>query len=123
MLLLYIVPVYLVPYVLMLADDDGRFVLPQHEDVVRKVLKQILFGCQVEPGIGVWIIDINHKSEVEAFMYRLSDSRMGEYGFLEFIDRITVLDGDTGNDDDLRRRISQQVATDDSAVHVCQELA
>ena len=34
-------------------------------------------------------------------MYRLSDSRMGKYGFLEFIDRITVLDGDTGNDDDL----------------------
>ena len=32
-------------------------------------------------------------------MYRLSDSRMGKYGFLEFIDRITVLDGDTGNDD------------------------
>ena len=56
-------------------------------------------------------------------MYRLSDSRMGEYGFLEFIYRITVLDGDTGNDDDLRRRISQQVATDDPAVHVCQERA
>ena len=29
-------------------------------------------------------------------MYHLSDSRMGKYGFLEFIDRITVLDGDTG---------------------------
>ena len=56
-------------------------------------------------------------------MYRLSDSRMGKYGFLEFIDRITVLDGDTGNDDDLRCRISHQMATDDLAVHVCQELA
>ena len=48
-------------------------------------------------------------------MYRLSDSRMGKYGFLEFIDRITVLDGDTGNDDDLRCRISHQMATDDLA--------
>ena len=56
-------------------------------------------------------------------MYRLSDGRMGEYGFLEFIDRIAVLDGDTGNDDDLRCRISHQMATDDLAVHVCQELA
>ena len=41
-------------------DDDGRFVLPQHEDVVRKVLEQILLGCQVEPGIRVWIVDIKH---------------------------------------------------------------
>ena len=56
-------------------------------------------------------------------MYRLSDSRMGKYGFLEFIDRITVFDGDTGNDDDLLCRISHQMATDDLAVHVCQELA
>ena len=60
MLLLNIVSVYLVPYVLVLTDDDGRFVLPQHEDVVRKVLEQILLGCQVEPGIRVWIVDIKH---------------------------------------------------------------
>ena len=60
MLLLNLVSVYLVPYVLVLADDDGRFVLPQHEDVVRKVLEQILLGSQVEPGIRVWIVDIKH---------------------------------------------------------------
>lgn len=60
MLLLNIVSVYLVPCVLVLTDDDGRFVLSQHEDVVRKVLEQILLGCQVEPGIRVWIVDIKH---------------------------------------------------------------
>lgn len=57
---LYEMLVDLIPYMLMLAYDDGRFILPYHENLVRNVLEQILFGRQVEPGIGTGIVDAEH---------------------------------------------------------------